>query len=147
MLIVLPQRTNGLSRTTDRILFLVCGRYSDHLRLRRSGRRPCAHPIFGLPGISALQKTQSPLAAFFRSPQIEPEQAHTVFLVAPLLSPRKIADWMHRVIILWIDFSQQRVSHHECPLNAHVSIPLPQFIHGRINSLPLIPLFVVLKHR
>lgn len=144
--ISLPLRTSGPFQTTGTILSPECGRCIGLQRLQHSDRRLCAHPIFDPPDISALRKTQSPWGAFFRLPQIEPEQAHTVFLVVPLLSPRKISDRMHCVIILWIDFSQQRVSHHEGPLNAHVPIPLPQVIHSRIDSLPLIALFVILKH-
>lgn len=81
--ISLPLRTSGPFQTTGTILSPECGRCIGLLRLQHSGKQPCEHQVSDPPGISVLRKTQSPLAAFSRLPQIEPIPEHIVSLAAP----------------------------------------------------------------
>lgn len=52
---------------------------------------------------------------------------------------------MGRVPILRIDPAQKRVRQHQRPLNAHAAAALPQLVHGGVQTLPLVPLPVILK--
>lgn len=60
------------------------------------------------------------------------------------VSPRKIADGMHRMVILRIDFPQQRICVYQSPLQAHIAISVPYFIHDRVDALPFLPPLVIL---